>query len=148
MPCPAACPTVQIRNARPGPLLGEARAGRHDDTGNRSAEEATVEQRQGLAVLAAAALTFPASRSADDATARGCKDTLTGGRLVMRPWTRWLWPAAGLAAVFVASSSIVLAVRQDSWTPIIAVGWIPAVVVAAWGGARRRRLSRPRGAAG
>jgi hypothetical protein len=67
----------------------------------------------------------------------------------MRPWTRWLWPVAGLAAVFVAVSSIVVAVRQGSWAPIIAVGWIPAVVVAAWGGARRsRRLSRHRGAAG
>lgn len=67
----------------------------------------------------------------------------------MRPWTRWLWPVAGLAALLVAVSSIVLAIRQGSWAPIIAVGWIPAVVVAAWGGARRnRRLSRHRGGAG
>ena len=67
----------------------------------------------------------------------------------MRPWTRWLWLVAVLAAVFVAVSSIVVAVRQGSWAPIIAVGWIPAVVVAAWGGARRsRRPSRHGGAAG
>jgi hypothetical protein len=67
----------------------------------------------------------------------------------MRPRTRWLYLIAGLAAVFVAVSSIVPAVRQDSWAPIIAVGWIPAVVVAAWPGTyRRRRLPRRRGPAG
>ena len=67
----------------------------------------------------------------------------------MRPWTRWLYAIAALAAVFVAVSSIVVAIRQGSWAPIIAVGWIPAVVVAAWGGARRsRRPSRHGGAAG
>ena len=61
----------------------------------------------------------------------------------MRPWTRWLYAIAGLAVVFVTVSSIVLAVRQGSWTPIIAVCWVPAVVVAAWSGTRhRRRLSR------
>ena len=67
----------------------------------------------------------------------------------MRPWIRWLYAIAALAAVFVAVSSIVVAIRQGSWAPIIAMGWIPAVVVAAWSGARRsRRLSRHRGAAG
>ena len=61
----------------------------------------------------------------------------------MRPWTRWLYATAWLAVVFVAVSSIVLAVRQGSWTPIIAVCWVPAVVIAAWSGTRRRgRLSR------
>jgi hypothetical protein len=66
----------------------------------------------------------------------------------MRRWTRWLYLIAGLAAVFVAVSSLVLAVRHDSWAPIIAVGWIPAVVVAAWPGAHRRRLARRRGPTG
>ena len=61
----------------------------------------------------------------------------------MRPWTRWLYAIVGLAVVFVAVSSIVLAVRQGSWAPIIAVCWVPAVVIAAWSGTRRRgRLSR------
>ena len=63
----------------------------------------------------------------------------------MRPWTRWLYAIAALAAVFVAVSSIVLAIRQHSWAPIIAVGWIPAVIVAVWPATRRlRRLSRHR----
>ena len=61
----------------------------------------------------------------------------------MRPWTRWLYAIVGLAVVFVAVSSIVLAVRQGSWAPIIAVCWVPAVVVAAWSRTHhRRRLSR------
>ena len=61
----------------------------------------------------------------------------------MRPWIRWLYAIAALAAVFVAVSSIVLAIRQHSWAPIIAVGWIPAVIVAVWPATRRlRRLSR------
>ena len=62
----------------------------------------------------------------------------------MRPWTRWLYAIAGLAAVFVAVSSIVLAVRQGSWAPIISVGWIPAVIVAVWPGTHRRCVSRGR----
>ena len=59
----------------------------------------------------------------------------------MRSWTRWLYLIAGLVAVFVAVSSIVQAIRLGSWTPVIAVGWLPAVVVAVWPGARRRCLS-------
>jgi len=63
----------------------------------------------------------------------------------MRPWTRWLYAIAALAAVFVAVSSVVLALRQHSWAPIIAVGWMPAVIVAVWPVTRRRqRLSRHR----
>ena len=66
----------------------------------------------------------------------------------MRPWTRWLYAIAALAAVFVAASSIVLAIRQHSWAPIIAVGWIPAVIVAAWPATRRRRRLSRHGPAG
>ena len=66
----------------------------------------------------------------------------------MKPWTRWVYAIAGLAAVFVAVSSIVLALRQDSSAPIIAVCWVPAVVVAAWPGLRRRRRPSRRGPAG
>ena len=66
----------------------------------------------------------------------------------MRPWTRPLYLVAGLAAAFVVVSSVVLAIRQDSRGPIIAVGWIPAVIVAVWPVTyRRRRLPRRRGPA-
>ncbi|HEX4659626.1 MAG TPA: hypothetical protein VH307_19745 [Streptosporangiaceae bacterium] len=66
----------------------------------------------------------------------------------MKLWTRWLYLIAGLAAAFVAVSSVVQAVRQGSWVPIISVGWIPAVIVAAWPGACRRCLPRRRSQAG
>jgi hypothetical protein len=55
---------------------------------------------------------------------------------------RWLYLIAGLAAAFVAVSSVVQAVRQGSWGPVISVGWLPAVVVAAWPGTYRRCLLR------
>ena len=35
-------------------------------------------------------------------------------------------------------SSVAQAIRQGSWGPVIWVGWIPAVVVAAWPGSYRR----------
>ena len=66
----------------------------------------------------------------------------------MRSWTRWLFLIEGLAAAFVAVASIVQAVRQGSWTPMITTGWIPAVVVATWPGAYRRCGPRSRGQAG
>jgi hypothetical protein len=56
----------------------------------------------------------------------------------MRPWIRWLYVIGGVAAAFVAVSSIVLAVRQGSWTPVVSVAWLPAVVVAARPGTYRR----------
>jgi len=54
----------------------------------------------------------------------------------------------GFAAAIVAVSSVVQAVRQGSWDPIIEVGWLPAVVVATWPGTRRRCLPRRRNPAG
>ena len=48
----------------------------------------------------------------------------------MNSWTRWLRAIAALAAVFVAVSVAVQAIRQGSWEPVITVGWIPAVIVA------------------
>lgn len=66
----------------------------------------------------------------------------------MKKWTRWLYLIGGLAAAFVAVSTIVLAIRQGSWGPIISVGWIPAVIVATWPATYRRCLPRRRGAAG
>jgi len=65
----------------------------------------------------------------------------------VKSWTRWLYLIAGVAAAFVAVSSIVLAVRRGSWTPIISVGWIPAVVVATWPGTYRCSLLRRAGRA-
>lgn len=56
----------------------------------------------------------------------------------MRSWIRWLYLIAGLAAAFVAVSSIVLAIRQHSWAPVISASWIPAVVIATWPGTYRR----------
>jgi hypothetical protein len=42
----------------------------------------------------------------------------------------------------VAVSAIVQAIRQGSWGPIGEVGWLPAVIVAAWPGTYRRCLPR------
>jgi hypothetical protein len=59
----------------------------------------------------------------------------------MRPCARWFYLFAGLVAVFVAVSSVVQAISEGSWGPIVSVGWLPAVIVASWPGARRRCLS-------
>jgi hypothetical protein len=48
----------------------------------------------------------------------------------MRSWIRALWLVAGLAALVVTVSTIALAVRQGSWSPILSMSWFPAVVVA------------------
>ena len=66
----------------------------------------------------------------------------------MNSWTLRLRAIAALAAVFVADSVAVQAIRQGSWEPIITVGWIPAVIVAAWPGTHRRCLPRRHGQAG
>jgi Ni/Fe-hydrogenase subunit HybB-like protein len=66
----------------------------------------------------------------------------------MKSWKRWPYLITGLAAASVAVSSIVQAVRQGSWEPIVTVAWIPAVIVATWPGARRRCLPRRGGQAG
>jgi len=61
----------------------------------------------------------------------------------MSLWTRWLPLIAGFAVVFVAVSSVVLAIGQRSWGPVTEGPWRPAVVVAAcWPGAYRRCLPR------
>ena len=59
----------------------------------------------------------------------------------MKPWARWGYGLAALVVAFVAVSSIVQAIRLGSWTPVISVGWLPAVIVAVWPGAYRRCLS-------
>ncbi len=62
---------------------------------------------------------------------------------------RWIHVLSALAVALVAVSSVVAAVRQGSWGPIVAVGWLPAVVVAVWWpGTSRRCLPRRGGQAG
>jgi len=60
----------------------------------------------------------------------------------MKPWVRWIYLAAGVAAVFVAVSVAVQAIRQGSWEPVISVGWLPAVIVAMLPGSYRRCRTR------
>ena len=66
----------------------------------------------------------------------------------MRSWTIWLSLIAGLVAVYAAVATIVQAVRQGSWAPVIATGWVPAVIVAAWPATSRRCRIGRRGQAG
>jgi len=67
----------------------------------------------------------------------------------MKPWARWMYVITACAVAVVAVSSIVQAVRQGSWEPIIAVGWLPAVVAAIWWpGKRGRCLPRRHSQAG
>jgi hypothetical protein len=58
----------------------------------------------------------------------------------MKPCARWFYLVTGVVAAFIAVSSIVQAIRQGSWGPIVSVGWLPAVIVASWPGAGRRCL--------
>jgi hypothetical protein len=58
----------------------------------------------------------------------------------MRLCTRWFYVVGGLAVAFVAVSSIVQAISEGSWGPIVSVGWLPAVIVACWPGVGRRCL--------
>jgi len=66
----------------------------------------------------------------------------------MKPWKRWLYLIAALAAALVAVASAAQAIRQNSWTPIVSVAWLPAVIVATWPGSGRRCLPRRRTPAG
>jgi hypothetical protein len=50
----------------------------------------------------------------------------------VKPWKRWLYLIAGLAAVFVAAASAAQAIRQGSWAPVASVAWLPAVIAATW----------------
>jgi hypothetical protein len=65
----------------------------------------------------------------------------------MKRWTWWLQVMSGLAAAVVTGSTIALAVRQGSWTPVEEIGWLPAVLVAVLPGGRRRCLPRRGGRA-
>jgi hypothetical protein len=48
----------------------------------------------------------------------------------MKLSARWLYRVAAVAAVLIAVSAIVQSVRQDSWSPILSVGWLVAVIIA------------------
>jgi len=58
----------------------------------------------------------------------------------MRSCARWFYLITGLVAALIAVSSIVQAISEGSWGPIVSVGWLPAVIVASWPGAGRRCL--------
>ena len=60
----------------------------------------------------------------------------------MKPWVRWMYLVAGVAAAFVAVSVVARAIRQGSWDPIISVGWLPAVIVAMLPASYRRCRTR------
>ena len=62
----------------------------------------------------------------------------------MKPWARWMYVLAGVAVAVVAVSSVGAAVRQGSWEPLIAMGWLPAVLVATWWPGTRRRCAPQR----
>ena len=62
----------------------------------------------------------------------------------MRNRTNWLTVIAGIVAAVVAVSAIVQAVRQQSWSPLISVSWLFALIVATWPRARYRCLPRRR----
>ncbi len=62
----------------------------------------------------------------------------------MRSSKGWSYLIIGLAVAFVPVACVAQAIRQGSWTPVISMGWYPAVVVACWPGASRRCLPRRR----
>jgi hypothetical protein len=69
---------------------------------------------------------------------------LTGREILVETWKKWLVAVAGLAAVLVAVSAAVQAVGQGSWSPVISVSWLFAVLVATLPSASRRCWPRRR----
>jgi hypothetical protein len=66
----------------------------------------------------------------------------------MRSWKRWLFLISGLAAVVIAVAVAAQAIRQNSWSPVVEMGWLPAVIVASGSGSRRSCWPRRRTPAG
>jgi hypothetical protein len=62
----------------------------------------------------------------------------------MKKRTRWLQLIGIAAGTVVAVSAVAAAVWEGSWSPIIAVGWLPAVLVAVIPGGYRRHRCLPR----
>jgi hypothetical protein len=65
----------------------------------------------------------------------------------MRPCRRWFYVIAGLVVAFVAISSIG-GISEGSWSPVVSVGWLPAVIVASGSGICRRGPRGRRGPVG
>jgi len=51
---------------------------------------------------------------------------------------RWIYVIGIVAGAVVAVTAAAAAIRQGSWSPLIAVGWLPAVIVAVTPGGYRR----------
>ena len=66
----------------------------------------------------------------------------------MKTCKKWSSVIAGLAVAFVVVAASAQAIREGSWSPILSVGWIPAVVAASWPGAYRRCRPRRRNPVG
>jgi hypothetical protein len=66
----------------------------------------------------------------------------------MRSWKRWLFLVSGLIAVVIAVAVAAQAIRQNSWSPVAELGWLPAVIVASGSGSRRCCWPRRRTPAG
>jgi hypothetical protein len=47
-------------------------------------------------------------------------------------------------AAFVAIAAIVQAIREDSWAPIVTIGWLPAVLIALFSAPASGRSCRSR----
>ena len=62
----------------------------------------------------------------------------------MKSRTTWLYVVAGLAAALVTVSAAVQAVREGSWSPLISVSWLVAVIAATLPRTTRRCLPRRR----
>jgi hypothetical protein len=67
---------------------------------------------------------------------------------VVKPCKRWFYVVAGPVAAFVAISSIVAAISEGSWSPVVSAGWLPAVIVASGSGTCRRGSRGRRGPVG
>jgi hypothetical protein len=63
--------------------------------------------------------------------------TLYIRRNAVRSWKRWLYLISGLAAAAVVAASAAQALRQGSWTPVLSVAWLPAVIAASVPGTGR-----------
>jgi hypothetical protein len=66
----------------------------------------------------------------------------------MKPWKRWLFLISGLTAVVVAVAVAAQAIKQNSWSPVVEMGWLPAVIIASGSGSHRCRWPRRRTPAG
>ena len=62
----------------------------------------------------------------------------------MKLSARWLYGVAAAAALLVAVSAIVQSVRQGSWSPLLSVGWLAAVIIAVISPRGTRRCPRIR----